>query len=79
MSELISEGDITPNTGQIFEVMFVADHKTLKVHDRVVMAESPEIDNVFIRIRDLTLHALQSSHGYVILRHSKDAEEGKTI
>lgn len=64
----ISAGNVSPSTRR-YEVTYPHDHKTLKIGDVVVMAETPKLENVLIRLTDMTLHRIcDDSEQYVHLR-----------
>ncbi len=64
---LISAGSIPPGD-DVYTVVLAPEHKTLKPGDRVLMRESANYENTFVRVDDLTLHGLQSDvYGYVVV------------
>jgi len=44
------------------------DHQTLRDGDVVVMTETPDLTNLFLRLSDMTLHYLQDESGYIIVK-----------
>ena len=65
MMDQISVGNIAPSMQELV-VVFVHQHKTLKLRDIVVMIEAPDSKNWLLRPYDMTLHELwDDSEQYV--------------
>lgn len=65
--DLKSAGLVGPDSKTLYRVAWAGGHATLKEGDTVVMAETPRLENVFIRIMDWTLHSPASDAGTYIL------------
>lgn len=57
---MISSGSIEPSTKRYF-VTHPHKHASLLFGDVVVMVETPNMENVFLKVSDLTLHKLTDS------------------
>lgn len=45
-----------------YRITYLHDHKTLRIGDVVVMTESPQLDNLLLRVPDMTLHRLRDDN-----------------
>jgi hypothetical protein len=64
INRLTSAAHIAPSE-IVYEVVRCEGHKTLVEGDLVIMRETPNLDNVFLRTSDLTIHAIATECGYV--------------
>jgi hypothetical protein len=61
----IDAGCIAPSCKR-YEVILPHDHLTLSVGDIVIMTETPDLDNLLLREKDMTLHRLMDNGGQYI-------------
>jgi len=67
MSMTLDAGCVPPSTTR-YVVVDRRDHQTLRDGDVVVMTETPDLTNLFLRLSDMTLHYLQDESGYIIVK-----------
>ena len=61
-----------------YTVTHTHDHKTLKTGDVVVMGETPRMENVLIRVEDMTVHGIcGDADQYVHLEPNKENSHPK--
>jgi hypothetical protein len=65
--DLMSAGAVKPDGVTRYVVAFCHSHRTLSVGDVVLMTETPTLENVFVRVRDHSVHSLRYEGGYVLV------------
>lgn len=67
MSDTISAGDIVADDGKRY-VVVTCPHDSLNPGDEVSMSEAYNYRNIFVRVSDLSLHAIDLNGVYVTVR-----------
>lgn len=61
----IDAGCIAPSCKR-YEVILPHKHMTLEAGDIVIMTETPDLDNLLLREKDMTLHRLSDQDGQYV-------------
>lgn len=61
----ISAGQVPPSK-KTYRVVYAHSHPFLFNEDVVVMVETPDLQNLLLRLADMTLHSLADGHGQYV-------------